>query len=472
VQGLAESENASVPIHIPHSVKSTDEVLERLKARASQLPPGTWIIGQGTYNQPMPTRQELDKALPDHPVVLRWSSHDLLLNHKANEVAKLGRQTPDPKGVGRIERTPNGEVMILRDAGVELPLPRPSYEDFQHWLPVTLRDFYLRHGVTSVADMSAPNVAYKIYEELNSRGELPVRMLLSYRPRGKDLAQFDEMVQNGVRTGSGNDWIRTGAIKIQLDGVWGTTAATYRPAWKGSGTTWIPNNTGGTSYTPEELNATVLAAHKAGFQVWTHANGDRAQDMIITAYEEALKASPRPDARHRIEHFAHFLVQDPVRTTERLARMTRAGIIPAPQVAFLWRLTDENVKEPDLKFFPMATLIRAGFRPSGGSDTLGTQNFATNPWFTISVAVNRKTKYGTPANPEEAIPVLEAIKMQTIWAAYAGFEEQVKGSIEVGKLADLVVLSSDPLTTAPEALASIRPETVVLDGKVAYKAIQ
>jgi predicted amidohydrolase YtcJ len=152
--------------------------------------------------------------------------------------------------------------------------------------------------------------------------------------------------------------------------------------------------------------------------------------------------------------------------------MTRAGIIPAPQVAFLWRLTDENVKEPDLKFFPMATLIRAGFRPSGGSDTLGTQNFATNPWFTISVAVNRKTKYGTPANPEEAIPVLEAIKMQTIWAAYAGFEEQVKGSIEVGKLADLVVLSSDPLTTAPEALASIRPETVVLDGKVAYKAIQ
>jgi predicted amidohydrolase YtcJ len=316
--------------------------------------------------------------------------------------------------------------------------------------------------------MSAPAVAYKIYEELNSKGELPVRMLLSYRPRGQSLTQFDEMAASGVRTGSGNDWIRTGAIKIQLDGVWGTTAATYKPAWKGSGTTWIPDNTGGTSYTEEELNATVLAAHKAGFQIWTHANGDRAQDMVITAYEEALKASPRPDARHRIEHFAHFLVQDRARTTERLARMARAGIIPAPQVAFLWRLTDENVKEPDVKFFPMATLIQAGFHPSGGSDTLGTQNFATNPWFSISVAVNRKTKYGTAANPEEAISVIDAIRMQTLWAAHAAFEEKIKGSIEIGKLADLVVLSSDPLTTAAEALADIRAETVVLDGKVAY----
>jgi predicted amidohydrolase YtcJ len=216
----------------------------------------------------------------------------------------------------------------------------------------------------------------------------------------------------------------------------------------------------------------VIAAHKAGWQIWTHANGDRAQDMIITAYEAAQAAHPRPDARHRIEHFAHFLVQDPARTTERLARMTRAGIIPAPQVAFLWRLTDDNVKEPDVKFFPMATLIRAGFHPSGGADTLGTQNFATNPWFSISVAVNRKTKYGTPANPEEAISVMDAIRMQTIWAAFAGFEEKVKGSIEVGKLADLVVLSDDPLTVPAGALADIRPDTVVLDGKVAFSAVK
>ena len=194
-----------------------------------------------------------------------------------------------------------------------------------------------------------------------------------------------------------------------------------------------------------------------------------AQDMFITAVERAQAAHRRPDARHRIEHFGHFLVQDPQRTAERRARMKRGGIIPAPQVVFLWRLTDVNVKEPDVKFFPMKTLIDMGFHPAGGSDTLGTQNFATNPMFAISVAVNRKTKFGTPANPEEAISPMDAIRMLTIWAAYAGFEEKVKGSIEVGKLADLVVLSDDPLIAAPERIADIQPELTILDGRIAYE---
>jgi predicted amidohydrolase YtcJ len=191
--------------------------------------------------------------------------------------------------------------------------------------------------------------------------------------------------------------------------------------------------------------------------------------MAITAYERAQEAAPRPDPRHRIEHFAHFLVQDPERTAERLARMKKAGIIPSPQVAFLWRLTNEGLEEPNVKFFPMKTLLDSGLHPAGGSDTLGTQNFATDPMFSISVALNRKTKYGTPVQTQEAISVMDAIKMFTIWAAYGGFEEKVKGSIEPGKLADLVVLSSDPLSARPEALADIHAELVILDGKVAYE---
>src|SRR5262249_46223962 len=146
-------------------------------------------------------------------------------------------------------------------------------------------------------------------------------------------------------------------------------------------------------------------------------------------------------------------------------------VIPAPQVAFLWRLTDDNIKEPDVRFFPMATLVRRGLHPSGGSDTLGTQNFATNPWFSISVAVNRKTKYGAVVQSEEAISVKDAIRMQTTWAAFAGFQEKVKGSIEVGKLADLTVVSADPLTTPPARLADIQTDITILDGKVAYQRV-
>jgi predicted amidohydrolase YtcJ len=473
VEGLAESEHAMVPIQAP-PLKDAAAIIAKLKERAAQVPPGTWIVGQGTYNQVMPTREELDRNFPDHPVVLRWSAHDWLINHRADEKADLNRATPDPKGAGRIERAPNGEPMILRDAGIELHLPRPTYQQMREWLPITLKDFYLKRGVTTVYDMSSPATAYRIYREERDRDELPVRVVLSYIVGVPDITGTHDdleaaMLNSGLRTGFGDNWLRLGAIKIILDGVWGTTAAVYKPAWKGSGTTWIANNLGGVSISQEVLNQQILEAHKAGWQVWVHANGDRAQDMVLTAIEAAQKAFPREDARHRIEHFGHFLTQDPQRTEERLARMKRDNVIPSPQVAFLWRLTGENLKEPDVKFFAMETLIKLGFHPPGGSDTLGTQNFATNPLFSISAAVDRKTKYGQLVDPEEAISRMDAIRMFTIWAAYAGFQEKTRGSIETGKLADLAVLSGDPLTVPAEHILDLHVDYTILDGKIVYQ---
>jgi predicted amidohydrolase YtcJ len=475
VEGLATSEHFFVPIQAP-PLKDANEIIAKLKERAAQVPPGTWIIGQGTYNQVMPTREQLDRELPHHPVALRWSAHDILINHVANEMAGLGRGTPDPKGMGRIERAQNGEPAILRDAGVELPLPQPTFDQMREWIPLTLRDFYLARGVTTVYDMSSPALGHRIYRDLEVKGQLPVRLRINYIVGANDLNgsgrdTLSGLLRDRVRPESGDDWIRVGALKIILDGVWGTTAAVHRPVWQGSGTTWIPSNVGGVSRNQEALNKQIIEGHKAGWQIWVHANGDRAQDMVLTAYEAAQQALPRPDARHRIEHFAHFLTVDPARTEERLARMTRDKVIPAPQVAFLWRLTNENIKEPDVKFFPMATLIKRGFHPAGGSDTLGTQNFATNPWFSISVAVNRKTKYGAVVQPEEALGVMDAIRMQTIWAAFAGFQERDKGSIEVGKLADLVVVSADPLTVSHDRLADIQTDITIIDGKVVHQRL-
>ncbi|HEY7816617.1 MAG TPA: amidohydrolase family protein, partial [Vicinamibacteria bacterium] len=172
VEGLAESEHARLPIHIPHSLKTTGDILTRLRERASEISAGTWIVGQGTYNQPMPTREELDAAVPDHPVVLRWSAHDLLINHKAVEVSGLANAADPTNGIGRIERTPSGEPAILRDAGIELPLPHSTFDQMRSWIPKTLRDFYLSKGVTSVYDMSSPQIAYRIYQEMKDKGEL------------------------------------------------------------------------------------------------------------------------------------------------------------------------------------------------------------------------------------------------------------------------------------------------------------
>jgi predicted amidohydrolase YtcJ len=467
VAGMANTEANYLNIQAP-PLKDGAAIIARMKEYAATRPPGAWIVGQGTYNQVMPTREALDAAFPDNPVELMWSVHDHLINHKAAITMGMTKDFPDPpKGsTGRYERTANGEVAIVRDAPAPWPKREFTYAQMKQGVHDILRDFYLKRGVTTVSDLSEPET-YKAYQELRAEGRLPTRLRLNYMIRRDDL--LDAVLETGLYTGVGDDWTRLGAIKMVQDGVWGTTAAVYAPFWEGSATTWAPDNHGGTRLDQTQLNEAVRRAHAAGWQVEIHANGDRAQDMVLNAYEEAQKALPRPDARHRIEHFAHFLVQDPQRTEERLQRMARGNVIPSPQVAFLWRLTDVNVKEPNMKFFPIKSLIDRGFRPAGGVDTIGTQNFATYPFFSIARAVRRDTKYGALVQPEEAITVIDGIRMFTIWAAHANFLEKSLGSLEVGKLADLVVIGADPLTAPAETLGDLPVDITILDGKVAYQ---
>jgi hypothetical protein len=151
--------------------------------------------------------------------------------------------------------------------------------------------------------------------------------------------------------------------------------------------------------------------------------------------------------------------------------MVRDHVIPSPQPAFLWRLTGENIKEPAVKFFALKTMINLGLRPSGGVDTVGTQNFATYPMFSIARAVQRNTKYGAIVQPEEAISVMDGIRMFTTWSAYANHLEANLGSIEVGKLADFVVLHEDPLVAAPSKLGEIPVDMTILDGRIAYQRV-
>lgn len=475
VEGMANTEAHFINIQAP-PLEDGNAIIAKLKAAQAQKPAGAWLIGQGTYNQVMPTRAQLDAAFPDNPVRLDWSAHDKLINHKAAMVMGMTKDFPDPgPGVsGRYERLANGEVMIVRDAPAPWPKEEFTYAQMKEGVRTILEDFYLKKGVTTVSDMSSP-ATYHAYQELRAQGRLPTRVRINYIVSTHGLPgltaplSVEDLNRTGLYTGIGDDWIRVGAIKIILDGVWGTTAAVYKPFWKGSGTTWIPDNRGGTSWTREELDKAVLEAHRAGWQVQIHANGDRAQDMVLSAYEAAQKAFPREDARDRIEHIGHFLVQDPQRTEERLRRMANDHVIPSPQVAFLWRLTDVNIKEPDMKFFALHTLISRGFHPAGGVDTVGTQNFATCPLFSIQRAVRRDTKYGAIVQPEEAISVMDGIRMFTIWSAYANFLEKSLGSVEVGKLADFVVLGADPLTAPKDKIADIPVDMTVLDGRIAYQ---
>ena len=455
VEGSSHGDAFRLPVAIP-PLETAQDVLDRVKARAAELPFGTWIEGQGTYYQPMPTREQLDEAVPDHPVLIRWSAHDVVVNSKAMQVSGITRDTVAPPG-GVIEKYDNGEPSgIFRDARELLDTPIPTYEDTLRVIPPTLTKLWLEQGVTSVYTMDSLD-GVRAYQELRDAGKLPpVRLSISFFLRSFEL---DALLSTGLRTGFGDNWLKIGGIKILVDGVWGTTAATHAPAF---GTT---DNFGNLSRSPEQLHHEVEKAHAAGWQVWIHCNGDRAQDIALDAFEAALEKHPRDDHRHRIEHFANFMVDDKI-----LDRMEQLSVIPVPQASFIWRTTNELLQQPGRpRLYILKTLIDRGFRPPGNADSVGTQPFSINPMFSFTRAVLRTSKFGTEVDPDEAISVMDAIKMHTIWAAYSGFEEDIKGSLEVGKLADMVVLSGDPLSVSPDQLMSIKADMTIVDGKVVYE---
>jgi predicted amidohydrolase YtcJ len=199
VEGSAAGQFFRLPVSVP-PLETAEDVLKKVQQRASELPPGTWIEGQGTYYQPMPTREQLDTAIPDHPVVIRWSAHDVIANSKAMEMSGIDRNTPDPAG-GHIERGPDGEPTgIFRDARQLLDLPQPTYEDKLRAIPLTLRELWLENGVTSVYTMDTPE-GVRALQELRRRGELPpVRLSISFM-----LGRFDLDDGGDLRASLRND---------------------------------------------------------------------------------------------------------------------------------------------------------------------------------------------------------------------------------------------------------------------------
>ncbi len=459
VDGTAENEHFRVQIQAP-PLSGPQEILLKLEARAKELEKGSWIVGQGTYAQPMPARADLDRALPDHPVLLRWSAHDFLINRKAAEVSGITRDTPNPEG-GTIDHGASGEPEILRETATRLAkVPSPTYAEMREAIRQSLHDLFLAQGVTTVYEMPHAAGPVRIYQELRDSGELPVRLSISYFLGPGYAFDLEDLLKTGLRTGFGDEWLKVGAAKIILDGA-GVSAATYDPH---PGTT---ENRGTLSRSPELLAKQVLAAHEAGWQIWIHAIGDRAQDIALDAFEAAQEKLPRADARHRIEHFGNAVVLN--RAEERYDRMTRGKIIAVPEASFLWASTGARRPRPGITSYAIKTLIEKGFHPPGNSDTLGTMTRAINPWFPISRAVLRTARDGTEVDPQEAITVMDGIRMHTLWAAESGFEETMKGSIEVGKLADIVVVSEDPLSVPPDRLLDLRCEMTVVDGKIAFR---
>lgn len=456
-------------------VGSVDALVVEVAARAREMGmrnEGEWILGWGYDDTRLaegrhPTRWDLDPVSGGHPVMItRTCGHIAAANSRALELAGIDRTTPDPPG-GSIDRDPvTGEPTgVLREnakALVERVLPRPTRERLVDALRQA-NEVYVREGITSQQDLGTGNLTLAeelgAWQEARRQGLLQVRSSVAIRY----LRDFHEelippeLFETGLLSGFGDDRLRIGPIKYFMDGgIGGATAYLSEPYLNDSSTRGI------LCLDQETVDRLVEEAHRLGYQLAVHAIGDEAVKMIVAAYERALNRYPRRDHRHRIEHTAL--------TPPGLELKLKAlGLIPVPQSPFLYHLGDtwfRNIGPDRMEWaFPLRRWLDAGLTVPLSSDR---PVVYSTPLANIAAAVNRTSRGGLCLNPEHRISVEEAIRMQTLDAAYASFEEDRKGSVTVGKLADFVVLEADPTRVPPHEIQDIPVAMTVIDGEVVY----
>ncbi len=442
-------------------------ILDWVAAEAGKKPKGQWIIGQGRFilakDGNSPGRADLDAVAPDHPVAIRYSAHTQILNSRALEVSGITTGGPSQAEIdavspgGRVVRDPvsgepTGVLNECNDWVFRMQSPWP-YEDLKQAILETCLEAS-RFCVTGIHEFTSWSDSTRIYQDLYNEGTLPLRVQLCPCVYGLyQTLDLDGLIKLGLRTGFGNDWIKFGSAKLFTDVKGNDDHGIFRE--------W-PRIDQGT------LNEMVTAAHRAGIRMMMHATSRDGQTMAINAVEAALADTPRTDHRHRIEHFAGDY------WPEGLARLKELDIIPVPTpYSSLGWYGDGwlETAKPGEKAVPYRTLLEMGFMPPGNSDSMGTEPEALNPWWSIWCAVGRKTRKGKLICPEEGLSVMDAIRLYTTFSAFAGFEEDIKGSIEAGKLADLIVLSDDPFEVPVDALQDIRVITTIVGGRTVYSEV-
>ena len=451
-------------------VHTIPEILERLARRASELPKGSWIVAHGSPMQDFrlkdkrfPDRHDLDRAAPDYPVSIAFGAHITIANSKALALAGIGRDSSDPAG-GVIRRDPRsgeptGELHERAQLILKKVVPEFTYLELKDGIVYALNQC-LERGVTTIHDIVRSAEPVRAYQELLREGRLHVRVSLLPRVIESHIGS-KSLIELGLTTGFGDEWLRIGGVKMSIDGgITGRNACFYEPYEDD------PHNHGIIRIPQDELNETVLQCHQAGLRCCVHAIGDRAFDMALDAYENAIEKSPRKDHRHRIEHMGNWLS-----TPERMQRMVRSGIIAIPNISIGYYVGDailDCVGEKRLaKAFPFRTLLRNGVILAGGSDAPG--YWPVDPLRDIGACVSRRMRWGEVLVPEERISAAEAFAMHTTTAAYVGFEENDKGTLEVGKLADIAILAEDPFEVPPERIKDIPVEMTIVGGEVKYQ---
>lgn len=445
-------------------IDSIEALLADLKKKALETPKGEWIRAWG-FNETAvkekryPTIAELDAISIEHPIIVtRTCSHISVVNSKAFEIAQINENTPDPNG-GVIEKNQAGKLTGRLIEAANMGMNEiASYTESELIKAVKMAsDHFVASGITSIHEAGGFGpLSYRLLQQAVKSKDIRVRIYAMICQLNNSHEFVNKMVEAGVVTGTGNERFKVGPAKLFTDGSsTGPTIATREPYSSD------PNNSGILYYSEEEIYRVLGEAHKKGYQITVHAQGDKAIEMYLNCVEKALEVSPRNNHRHRIEHAG-------ISSPDLQERMKKLGMIPIPNPPFPYEFGEiyvEHYGERVNHMYPVRDFIDRGIMAAGGSDAPVTDY---NPLLGIHVAVNRKSKSGMAIGLNQSISLMEAIKLYTWNGAYASFEEEIKGSIEVGKLADLVILNDSILSVNPNQIKDLKVETTIIDGEIIY----
>ena len=452
--------------------KSLDDFLAKVKARVDQAKPGEWVTGRGwieTHWLPpvFPTRWDLDKVAPDNPVILgRADGHGAVANSAALKLAKVDKNTPNPFG-GEISKDkesgePNGMLLDAAQGLVRNKVPPTSAADAERAVELGVkRDISL--GWTQIQDAGGSYADVAIFKKLYVAGTIKLRIYKAVYGPGPSA---NRLLAEGPTIGAFANRFTLRTIKVVSDGALGSRGAALLEPYSDA-----PDTSGFLTVKAEELRPMLIDALRKGIQVETHAIGDRANRFILDEYETALRAVPPAERkiaepRWRVEHAQ-------IVNPEDIPRFARLGIIPSMQpshaIGDLFFAPSRLGMERLNGAYAWQSFIKSGVVVPGGSDAPVERG---EPMIEFYAAVARKDPKGFSAegwHPEEAVTREQALKMFTLWPAYAAFEEKLRGSIEVGKLADLTILSADIMKIPELEILKTRCVMTVINGEIVFE---
>jgi predicted amidohydrolase YtcJ len=429
----------------PDRVSSIPDIQEALKTKLRFTPPGRWISGSD-YNEfylaekRHPTRFDLDRATPQNPVILiHRSMHACVLNSLAMQLVGIDVESEEPAG-GMIERDlesgqPNGifyEMLDYLKARIDFSLSEREVD----WGVREINRYFLSSGITSLTDATASNDQERWQAFQRMKGGLlqsRINMMLSFQA----VSDFSKA---GISFGAGDENLRLGSVKIVLS----ETRGQLHP-------------------TQSVLNEMAVEVQRLGYQLAIHAVDQEAVEAAILALEHAQRVSPGKNRRHRIEHCSEC----PPHLIRRLRKLDAVVVSQPPFLYFSGERYLSQVSPKILPWlYPFRSWLEAGLTVAGSSDA---PVVAANPLVGICAAVTRQAESGEIVRPEQAVGVQDALQMYTLKAAYSTFEEDIKGSLRAGKLADLIMVDNDPLSSEPEKIKDIRVEMTMIGGKIVWE---